>query len=74
MNAIGVWSTIFLLLASLGAAISYFALGIDKLISLGSGFGVWSDPKSRARFLVFLGFCVLGLISGLVGVWIGGAA
>lgn len=69
MNAIGIVALVTFFLASLGAPLSYLLLnlwGIGKQFS-DRPMAIWSDREARGKFLVFVGFCALGVLSGAVG-------
>jgi hypothetical protein len=73
MNAIGWAAMAIFLIGWIGAAASFFAFDLLRVMKAQhQPFGVWSDPKARGRFLVFVGFCALGPLAALIGFLFGG--
>jgi hypothetical protein len=73
MNAIGVAAVAIFLIGWLGAAVSFFAFDLLKVMrAQDQPFGVWSDAKARGRFLIFVGFCALGPLAAVIGFLFGG--
>lgn len=73
MNSVGVGAVVIFLIGWLGAAASFFAFDLPRLIKAypNQPFWVWRDADARRRFLVFVGFCALGPLSALVGFLFG---
>jgi hypothetical protein len=74
MNSIGVAAVVIFLVGWLGAAVSFFAFDLLRVMKAHADqpFGVWSDAKARPRFLAFVAFCALGPLAALVGFMFGG--
>lgn len=73
MNSVGFLALVIFFLAWIGAALSFFILNIWTIGKATSQqpFLVWTDSRMRWKFLVFLGFCVLGVLSGALGFFVG---
>jgi hypothetical protein len=74
MNAIGAAAVVIVIVGWLGAAVSFFAFDLPRVMKTHSDqpFGVWSDAKARPRFLTFVAFCALGPLAALLGFMFGG--
>lgn len=73
MNAIGVAAVVIFAIGWLGAAVSFFAFDLLKVMrAQDRPFGVWSDAEARGRFLIFVGFCALGPLAAVIGFLFGG--
>ena len=74
MNAIGVAAVAIFLIGCVGAAVSYFAFDLGRVMKARANqpFGVWRDANTRGRFLTFVAFCALGPLSALIGFLFGG--
>lgn len=74
LNEIGIAALTLFVAGWLGAAVSFFAFNLPRVMKEHSSkpLGVWSDAKGRGRFLIFLSFCALGPLAALIGFIFGG--
>ena len=74
INVVGAFAIAGFLLGFVAAAAAYYLFNIGRQLEAHEGerLWVWKDPKARGQFLIFLGFCSLGVISGLLGLTLGG--
>jgi hypothetical protein len=73
MNAVGIAMVGTFLIGCVGAATSWLALRQLTNPPDRNGDRAWdkSDPEARRRFRTFVGFCAVGVLSGIVGFLFG---